>query len=763
MNIPKWSGLAASAVIALAGFYEALPAQGVTADWQKGANVYPVSAADFSSSSFQQSLRNLKAIHADYVTLVVPYYQSSLTSADPAPGANTPAEQYLMDGINFAHGLGFKVNLKLHVDVAGSSAWRANINPSDRPAWFSAYGGILNDLGRTAERTGVEEMTIGTELIDLASDNYNSANTAGWRTLIRNLRQIYSGKLTYSANWGASGWNDEKNNIVFWDDLDYIGISAYFYMADRTGYTMDSLAKKWDYWDRTSIQPLSQKYGKPILFTEAGYRSMDGSLIQPPKWQLAGAPDMQEQADGYAALINYWQDKPYFAGIQIWDWHSDPNAGGPNDSGFTPQNKPAAQILAQWFGEGRLPLPTMAFRASAGGNGSYQPGVPGNMTANVSNWGSTVYDAIVDVEVYDAYGNQIIQQFFEGQTLAGGATEAYSITWTPPGTGEYVAKIGLFARNWNSLLYWQDEAAVFSVNDGIAPNASEIVMRTEGIPAGDVHGSWSLDPDPAGYRALHDPDRNAPKTASPLASPANYFDLTFSAPANVPYHIWLRLKADRNYYGNDSVFVQFSDSVNASGTPAYRIGSADALPVILEEGTGAGVKSWGWNDDRYGGLGVNFKFANSGTHTLRIQQREDGAWVDQVVLSPRKYLSARPGGLMNDATFLPLSPMPALPDALSASDITVNLSENGTVRGLVSLQGSVSGVPASQYGMFWQVDGDRLNQMFPDDNDPYLSQAWVDFTGWNWNGSGPYLLNFVVKTPDGRQVGEKNVHIYVGP
>ena len=52
-------------------------------------------------------------------------------------------------------------------------------------------------------------------------------------------------------------------------------------------------------------------------------------------------------------------------------------------------------------------------------------------------------------------------------------------------------------------------------------------------------------------------------------------------------------------------------------------------------------------------MGPLIYFANSGTHTLRIQVREDGLSIDQIVLSPNTYLNSSPGLLKNDTTILP--------------------------------------------------------------------------------------------------------------
>src|SRR5206468_121391 len=43
-------------------------------------------------------------------------------------------------------------------------------------------------------------------------------------------------------------------------------------------------------------------------------------------------------------------------------------------------------------------------------------------------------------------------------------------------------------------------------------------------------------------------------------------------------------------------------------------------------------------------------FATSGTHTIRVQVREDGVQLDQIVLSPQTYLNTAPGSVTSDAT-----------------------------------------------------------------------------------------------------------------
>ena len=55
-------------------------------------------------------------------------------------------------------------------------------------------------------------------------------------------------------------------------------------------------------------------------------------------------------------------------------------------------------------------------------------------------------------------------------------------------------------------------------------------------------------------------------------------------PAGVGYRLWLRGKATADYWANDSVFIQFNDSVDENGQPKVEIASADFGPLPAPEG-----------------------------------------------------------------------------------------------------------------------------------------------------------------------------------
>jgi hypothetical protein len=187
------------------------------------------------------------------------------------------------------------------------------------------------------------------------------------------------------------------------------------------------------------------------------------------------------------------------------------------------------------------------------------------------------------------------------------------------------------------------------------PGGGDIVLHVGGPAV--VSGAWQRVSDSSaagGVRVTH-PNAGAAKISAASANPTNYFDVTFNATAGTAYRLWIRGKADGNSWANDSVFVQFAGSVNSSGAPIWRIGTTGATEINVEDCNGCGLSGWGWQDNGWGTavLGPLVYFATTGQQRIRIQTREDGLSIDQIVLSPTTYLSQAPGNLKNDTTILP--------------------------------------------------------------------------------------------------------------
>ena len=206
-----------------------------------------------------------------------------------------------------------------------------------------------------------------------------------------------------------------------------------------------------------------------------------------------------------------------------------------------------------------------------------------------------------------------------------------------------------------------------AVDDPLAVVEHRLRLGRSGVRAGaglgqpeagrSVSGAWRLETDPR-LRAARDCAirmRARRSAHSALPAPTDYFELTFDVVAGVPYRLWLRGRADRNFWGNDTVYVQFSDGATATGAPANRIGTTAATTVVLEDGPQAVISGWGWQDNGYGVgvLGPQLYFSRTGTQTLRVQTREDGMAIDQIVLSAGRFLQMAPGSVRDDTTILP--------------------------------------------------------------------------------------------------------------
>jgi hypothetical protein len=142
--------------------------------------------------------------------------------------------------------------------------------------------------------------------------------------------------------------------------------------------------------------------------------------------------------------------------------------------------------------------------------------------------------------------------------------------------------------------------------------------------------------------------------STPLANPTNFVEATFNAVAGVRYRLWLRMRAKDNSKWNDSVYVQFSGSTTSTGSARYRIGTTSGLLVNLWTCADCQSIGWGWQNNAYWLSDTgDVWFQTTGTHTIRIQTREDGPDIDQIILSPSKYASSAPGPASNDDTIVP--------------------------------------------------------------------------------------------------------------
>ena len=289
-------------------------------------------------------LDSLVALNVEWVTLVPYAYQEDadqpeLRGAWNIQGRRRHGDSTYRAWTTLAHDRGLKVHLKPHIWMEGG-AWRNAIameTDADWDAWFAEYTACMLYYAQLAQSAGMDMLCVGTELHQTAVQQPDR-----WRALISQIRATYDGPLTYAANW----W-EEYQEVAFWDALDFIGVQGYFPLEHGEEITVAELVQSWQP-HITQLAQLSAQWKKPILFTEVGYKSAPNAAQKPWEWEeYTGFSHVsyKTQTYCYEALFEALWHQPWFAGVHFWKWEG----GDPAD--FTPKGKPAAQVMAEWFGK----------------------------------------------------------------------------------------------------------------------------------------------------------------------------------------------------------------------------------------------------------------------------------------------------------------------------------------------------------------------------------------------------------------------------
>jgi hypothetical protein len=245
---------------------------------------------------------------------------------------------------------GIRTILKPHLWLRRPTpgAWRGEIamtSDAEWRAWFASYRRFLLHYAALAERLEIPILVVGTELRSTVRERPDE-----WRALIRAVREVYPGRLTYAANWYR-----EVEEVTFWDELDFIGVQGYYPLSAEPLPTVEELVAAWQP-HVAALEALHREYHKPILFTEIGYVSRPGTTAEPWLWPQATADrevtetGVAAQARAYEAFFRAFWHRPWLAGAHFWKWY--PGRRGTAAAGrvdFSPQGKPAEEVLRRWY------------------------------------------------------------------------------------------------------------------------------------------------------------------------------------------------------------------------------------------------------------------------------------------------------------------------------------------------------------------------------------------------------------------------------
>jgi len=333
----KWLSLLSVLAVAIALLGHSLcahtaPVANAAASPQRGFALPTWQQGGYDGPSLEQSLREIRGVGATWVELTVAWSQQSTNSSEVLRVPETVSDSGLQRAIALAHQQGLSVFLKPHIDLPGNS--RNNIRPDDPPAWFSSYTAFITHYAAIAQQSGVEQFAVGTELSSISGDR------GAWLGVIDAVRAQYHGPVVYAA---GRDWRD----VPFWDAVDVIGIDAYPRLSNTSTTDVSVLRSAWEaYVDEGAA--LSARYGRKILFTEAGFTSQQGTTTDPSNWRISRTPNEAEQAAGYEALLATFSDKPWWAGVFWWEWAVPPfSEAEPLD--YSPRGKAAESVIRRWW------------------------------------------------------------------------------------------------------------------------------------------------------------------------------------------------------------------------------------------------------------------------------------------------------------------------------------------------------------------------------------------------------------------------------
>ena len=219
-----------------------------------------------------------------------------------------------------------------------------DLNMTSEEDWKTFENSYLDYIllyAELAEKEHVSIFCIGTELY-----NFTEKRPEFWQKMIAEVRNVYSGKITYAENW------DKVDQFQLWEQLDFIGVDAYFPVSEEENPTKAALIEGWKA-HKTMLKDLSSAYKKQVLFTEYGYRNINFATKEP--WQAStrrrGDKVLENLNEGLQAKAlqviydEFWPEN-WFAGGFLWKWHNDhQRAGGKQNDRFTPQNKMAEKVV----------------------------------------------------------------------------------------------------------------------------------------------------------------------------------------------------------------------------------------------------------------------------------------------------------------------------------------------------------------------------------------------------------------------------------
>ena len=304
----------------------------------QGANIRPVGdeRRGYGTRTARKTMERLRAIGINTLGILVEGRMSHRQDS-VVQGPTSETWGSVTEALLDANALGFATVLVPHLYV-DDGTWRGDVRLVDdgaRTTWWRSYGAFIETAAGVAEATGTTVLTMGVELKGLSSQVQSLSPMS---ELAGRVRGIYSGLLSYSANW------DEAEAVGFWPLVDIVGVNGYYPLVPTPDRGAEAVARR--------LSALARETSKDVLVVEVGFRSSPLSHVEPWTWpeQLEPVVDEESQAQALAAVLTHWVGAPGVRGLMVWVIPTDPDdpASEPRH-GFNPLNKKAEGVLRRAF------------------------------------------------------------------------------------------------------------------------------------------------------------------------------------------------------------------------------------------------------------------------------------------------------------------------------------------------------------------------------------------------------------------------------
>jgi hypothetical protein len=339
----------------------------------RGITIGPIESSlhpdrGYGTEAYRRTLREVRRLGGTWVSLT-PFGRTldlkptgiSLTFEEPFEKNRVAVAR----AIRQAHAEGLRVFLVPHLWVE-SGGWRGEIEPGDEQAWQTwaeSYRAFLHSWATLARDERVDMLAVGVELRSWVT----TARAESFAAIVREIRALYPGLLTYAANW------DDVEDTVVLGELDLIGVNAFFPLTEKSGASVQELLEGGRK-VAARLGALAERWGKPIVLTEYGYTTRKDPALRPWEWpdrMTNVVIDEAAQADAYFGLLAPLIDEPWLAGAFTWRLYADPDdVSQEAEWGFSPRGKLAELVLrdaysARWGGDGAWPLGGALFSRAA--------------------------------------------------------------------------------------------------------------------------------------------------------------------------------------------------------------------------------------------------------------------------------------------------------------------------------------------------------------------------------------------------------------